>query len=470
MATSMVRMKWLLMKSFSTQKAEVLALIFILGALTIFMSLVWEAGQPLDGSYVDLSAKHQLELIERFKQDKKFHLELRRRQDELDEREGVLDDHGSFFHGHVAVPPDARVVESNFNLSKHLQENPHVISQMDRPVLVDQTANMPNHGNASSQDTYRVKPKKAATMIKYYDPNQGRMVYKPAIVEETELEGGPGQCRIYDMSTNITERYECMSLSIKPPTPICLYPTKQDIHISGHLREEGIWEPHIVRDFQNILYGDPDLAVIDIGANIGQYSLIAAAMGHKVIAVEPYINNIKRLHRAAQDGNLVQHITVLQNAISDTRKKWFLTLRSTNQGGVSLQMSKPNPDCVGELCERHTVTTIHMDDLLEVVTFKKAVMKIDIEGHEHRAFLYSSKLLKKVYIPYIFMEWMKLRQYHGSDITDTEDKTLTQRLVMYLTGLGYHAYSSVTMERLTPEWWVGWTDDIIWKHELHDLS
>ena len=62
--------------------------------------------------------------------------------------------------------------------------------------------------------------------------------------------------------------------------------------MSGTIRRVGIWEPHIVKDFQNILYSDPDLGFIDIGANIGLYSLVALAMGHTVLAVEPFKVNI----------------------------------------------------------------------------------------------------------------------------------------------------------------------------------
>ena len=42
-----------------------------------------------------------------------------------------------------------------------------------------------------------------------------------------------------------------------------------------------------MKEFQNILYSDPDLGFIDIGANIGLYSLVALAIGHTVLAVEP---------------------------------------------------------------------------------------------------------------------------------------------------------------------------------------
>jgi len=54
--------------------------------------------------------------------------------------------------------------------------------------------------------------------------------------------------------------------------------------------------------FQDILYLDPQLGVLDIGAHIGVYSLVSAAMGHNVISVEPFLGNYQRLHKAINLG------------------------------------------------------------------------------------------------------------------------------------------------------------------------
>jgi len=37
-------------------------------------------------------------------------------------------------------------------------------------------------------------------------------------------------------------------------------------------------------------------------------------------------------------------------------------------------------------------------------------MKIDIEGHERRAFTYADRLFDSVKVDYIFMEWITLRE------------------------------------------------------------
>ncbi len=52
---------------------------------------------------------------------------------------------------------------------------------------------------------------------------------------------------VYDMSQPVKEEYECVSLSIRPNVPVCLYPDKVDIHVSAAIRKRGIWEPHIIK-------------------------------------------------------------------------------------------------------------------------------------------------------------------------------------------------------------------------------
>ncbi len=54
--------------------------------------------------------------------------------------------------------------------------------------------------------------------------------------------------------------------------------------ISGYLFKKGIWEPSITMQVQRELTKYPQAMFLNIGANIGYYSLLAASMGHHVIA------------------------------------------------------------------------------------------------------------------------------------------------------------------------------------------
>ena len=110
-----------------------------------------------------------------------------------------------------------------------------------------------------------------------------------------------------------------------------------------------------------------------------------------------------------------------------------------------------------------------MDDLMEVINFKKAVIKIDIEGHEHHAFREAKELFKQVFISHIIMEWIKMKEHYHTMVEVTKDKLLVYELLRVLEEEGFKAFSMVTGQEQDPSYWYAWPDDVIWKHELADM-
>ena len=151
---------------------------------------------------------------------------------------------------------------------------------------------------------------------------------------------------------------------------------------------------------------------------------------------------------------------MIQNAVSDTHSKYMdLHLDPKNQGGIQVQDG--HSKCNQTYCLPQT-TAVVLDDLLEVVNFEKAMMKIDIEGHEHRAFQHGHQLFRKVYISHIFMEWMKLKEYYHNPI----EKPMVLDLLNFLQEEGYTPFSAETGTTVTPRYWYSWPNDVIWKHDL----
>jgi hypothetical protein len=79
--------------------------------------------------------------------------------------------------------------------------------------------------------------------------------------------------------------FECVRTKMKHSinTQVCIHDPKYDKHISAQLRENGLWEPTNVRSFIRQLNEVPEANVMDIGANIGLYSLISAKLNVKLV-------------------------------------------------------------------------------------------------------------------------------------------------------------------------------------------
>ncbi len=171
-----------------------------------------------------------------------------------------------------------------------------------------------------------------------------------------------------------------------------------------------------MRTFLRTLNEVKDANVIDIGANIGLYTLLSAKLNRSVIAVEPLHENLNRLHKAAQIEKVESKIVALVNAVSNERKQLKLSIMDYNIGGSHVA----EDDLIDEN-ERFQLTSssvivnsIILDDLFDVYRIKmpnasrKIIMKLDIEGYEPYAIEKGQHLFKKLEVVAIFMEIGKM--------------------------------------------------------------
>ncbi len=261
----------------------------------------------------------------------------------------------------------------------------------------------------------------------------------------------------YNVSVSPDVSAPCMIMkNIQPHTHICTYQQSDDIYISRSILGGGAWEGNILRRIQREMKKDKHLGLIDLGANIGVYSLVVANMGHKVVAAEPSSKTIQLFAKSIRMGNLTEKITVLKYGISNKRDAGTLKLVGlNNQGSKAVQPKVQN--CSS--CE--TIKLIYMDDIVPFITFNKAIIKIDIEQHEYCAFQNISKLFDKVHIPYIFMEWLIV----GERSMNSEKS----RLISFLSEKGYIATyldSALNDVPVSPNLhWTKWPGDITWVYK-----
>lgn len=170
--------------------------------------------------------------------------------------------------------------------------------------------------------------------------------------------------------------------------------------------------------------------VLDIGANLGYYTYLAAAAGPgvKVIAFEPikYLADKVRKNSSINEFNLV---TVLNQAVSD-KKGIFPFYINTKSPTMSTLSPEVGPD--KDLYEKVTVELIRIDDYIEENNVIGVdLIKIDVEEHEPEALEGMTKLLERDK-PDLICEILPV---DSPDKTEKRDK-----IVNILARHGYKSY------------------------------
>lgn len=146
----------------------------------------------------------------------------------------------------------------------------------------------------------------------------------------------------------------------------------------------------------------PGLVVLDIGANIGYYTLIAARLvgnSGRVYAIEPESENLSILRRNVEL-NDYGNIIVKQEALSNKRGKATLYKDMLNLGGHSLSRRNTLPGGKNYA----SVDTLPLDDFLSREGVRPDLIKIDTQGAEGLIFEGASKTLSQNRLV-IFMEF-----------------------------------------------------------------
>jgi FkbM family methyltransferase len=154
---------------------------------------------------------------------------------------------------------------------------------------------------------------------------------------------------------------------------------------------------------------EPNDIVIDIGANIGMFSILFAKL-HPYItiyAIEPVAETYIKLYQNIKLNNLT-NIIPINTAISGGEKIKRIIYQSDGLGGASSYVKDMH-----DLSKKTTIYTgcITLDELIVELNIKSCKMlKIDCEGAEYDI-LYNSKLLERInYLVGEFHENTVLRQ------------------------------------------------------------
>ncbi|XP_053391970.1 uncharacterized protein LOC128554685 [Mercenaria mercenaria] len=251
----------------------------------------------------------------------------------------------------------------------------------------------------------------------------------------------------------------CTKTSPPAVYTICTWDVKIDNIVSGIIHSTGQWETHITRKLYNVLKQDRNITFIDIGANIGYFSLLAASVGQTVVSVEPWNENIEKLRISIRKNKFEGKITILNNAVSNDRRViHFHAPYKYNLGATRLL-----PDPTKTDINVFSATTIILNDLVNYIHTKDIVIKIDIEGNECRALEKSNEIFDKFNVLFISMEWVVMKNFEYEIDTACTRENIEQ-MVEFLTKQNFVPFGFSKNLPLNPEENKKWTEvDVYWK-------
>jgi FkbM family methyltransferase len=149
------------------------------------------------------------------------------------------------------------------------------------------------------------------------------------------------------------------------------------------LAASGLWEPHVTAAFQAVL--SPGDLCVDVGANIGYNSLLAARLvgpaGH-VYALEPSPGTYEALVRNIEL-NIASNVTALRVAAGATNGEVLLDDRPDGQSVRSSVSAEGERTPGGSVTTKMSVPVQTVASLIRTSDLPKLrLIKIDVEGFE----------------------------------------------------------------------------------------
>eukprot|EP00347_Sterkiella_histriomuscorum_P010148 403377418 len=185
--------------------------------------------------------------------------------------------------------------------------------------------------------------------------------------------------------------------------------------VSYHIKMENQWEGIetmlIMQKLQDLRYENRDkvITLIDVGANIGWFSLAAASKGFNVIAFEPFIENINGFKASIQANSGFDYfITLYEVGLSNEDKTCQLYTYDYNMLNGNIRCDDQEFE---EGWSRGQVNITTLDSYVNVIPENAliGVMKIDTEGFEYFILKGGEQFLRMHKVRYILMEYFPLR-------------------------------------------------------------
>ncbi len=162
-------------------------------------------------------------------------------------------------------------------------------------------------------------------------------------------------------------------------------------HLFSRLLFNGNYEPLLAELARCLIDSNRD--VVDIGANVGFYTVLSARHTRgRVLAIEPTDNALRLLRRNIVHNELVNKVLVFEGVVSDVSGEVTLSFLNGKEEYSSIEVIR-HPSVVGVIRSCKTVVSNTLDQLVKQFVLDPGFLKIDVEGAEHKVYAGASEVL-----------------------------------------------------------------------------
>ena len=254
--------------------------------------------------------------------------------------------------------------------------------------------------------------------------------------------------------------FDCIEVKIQPSFNICIYDYKEDKYVSNTIIDTGLYQPKLTQSFQYILKRCKDCIFLELGCNLGYYSLLASAMGHKTVSYDILSSNLNKLSKACELSNL--KIDMYKYGISGTENPNAYAFEGDSsvgeRGQGTILNTELDDDVLPVFYEKFPIITLsRIFQDLQTNQSTPVILKLDLDTHECSVFEEESSVFTDQSIPYIIMRWnfITYDPYKPKDLAYTKPKksicTLQnlRNMIHFLTDVSeYIPYSLDTLKPL----------------------
>lgn len=194
--------------------------------------------------------------------------------------------------------------------------------------------------------------------------------------------------------------------------------------VDSYIKTHKKWDTQVAGAIHDVV--TPDMQVLDVGANIGYFTLLLAKRVGKdgaVFAFEPIASVASQLQASVALNNLT-NVTVFQKAIGSEFKQTTI-YKTEHNIGASSQIPKTDHT------EAETINVVRLSEVIDT-DVQIDFIKIDVEGFELDALLGMQECIEN-HAPIILLEF-------SPNTYNAIDPTITIQLLEFLQTHNYTIY------------------------------